>query len=92
LTSVSPGPSPTPSWSSPGSFVSQWDSSLLRYAPQSGLQRGISANPNHTEAILTLGDLYRGAGLIARARACYEDVIAIEPENGEAKTRLKSLK
>ena len=56
------------------------------------LQRAISANSNHTEAILTLGDLYRGAGLSARARACYEDVISIEPENGEAKTRLKSLK
>jgi tetratricopeptide (TPR) repeat protein len=56
------------------------------------LQRAISANPNFTEAILTLGDLYRSAGLTARARACYEDVIAIEPENGEAKTRLKSLK
>ncbi|MBI2213349.1 MAG: tetratricopeptide repeat protein [Acidobacteria bacterium] len=56
------------------------------------LQRAISANPNFTEAILTLGDLYRNAGLSARARACYEDVIAIEPENGEAKTRLKSLK
>lgn len=56
------------------------------------LQRAISANPNYSEAILTLGDLYRNAGLSARARACYEDVIAIEPENGEAKTRLKSLK
>jgi len=56
------------------------------------LQRAISANPNFTEAILTLGDLYRSAGLTARARACYEDVIAIEPENGEAKLRLKSLK
>lgn len=56
------------------------------------LQRAISANPNHVEAILTLGDIYRGAGLSARARACYEDVISIEPDNGEAKTRLKSLK
>ncbi|MGK2857372.1 MAG: DnaJ domain-containing protein [Thermoanaerobaculia bacterium] len=56
------------------------------------MQRAISANPNHVDAILTLGDIYRGAGLAARARACYEDVIAIEPENGEAKTRLKSLK
>jgi len=54
--------------------------------------RAISANPNFTEAILTLGDLYRSAGRTARARACYEDVIAIEPENGEAKLRLKSLK
>lgn len=56
------------------------------------LQRAISANPNFTEAILTLGDLYRQAGLTARARACYEDVISIEPANGEAKLRLKSLK
>ena len=56
------------------------------------LQRAISAYPNHTEAILTLGDIYRGAGLSARARACYEDAIAIEPDNGEAKARLKSLK
>lgn len=56
------------------------------------LQRSISANPNHVEAILTLGDLYRNAGLSARARACYEDVLAIEPDNGEAKLRLKSLK
>lgn len=56
------------------------------------LQRAISANPNYTEAILTLGDLYRQAGLTARARGCYEDVVAIEPENGEAKLRLKSLR
>lgn len=56
------------------------------------MQRAIAANPNFVEAILTLGDLYRDGGLTARARACYEDVLAIEPEHGEAATRLKTLK
>jgi TolA-binding protein len=56
------------------------------------MQRAISANPNFVEAILTLGDMYRDGGLTARARACYEDVLAIEPDHGEAATRLKTLK
>jgi len=56
------------------------------------MQRAIAANPNYVEAILTLGDMYRESGLTARARACYEDVLAIEPEHGEAATRLKTLK
>lgn len=56
------------------------------------MQRAIAANPNFVDAILTLGDLYRAGGLTARARACYEDVLAIEPGHGEAATRLKTLK
>jgi len=56
------------------------------------MQRAIAANPNYVEAILTLGDMYRDGGLTARARACYEDVLAIEPEHGEAATRLKTLR
>jgi tetratricopeptide (TPR) repeat protein len=56
------------------------------------IQRAIAANPNLVEAILTLGDLYRSTGLSSRARACYDDVLSIDPENGEAKVRLKSLK
>lgn len=56
------------------------------------MQRAITANPNFVEAMLTLGDLYRQGGLTARARACYEDVLAIDPEHGEAATRLKTLK
>jgi hypothetical protein len=56
------------------------------------MQQAIAANPNFVEAILTLGDLYRDGGLSARARACYEDVLAIQPQNGEAATRLKTLK
>jgi len=56
------------------------------------MQRAIAANPNYVEAILTLGDLYRDGGLSARARACYEDVLSIEPEHGEAATRLKTLR
>jgi hypothetical protein len=56
------------------------------------MQRAIASNPNFVDAILTLGDLYRDGGLAARARACYEDVLAIDPEHGEAATRLKTLK
>lgn len=56
------------------------------------MQQAIAANPNFVEAILTLGDLYRDGGLTARARACYEDVLAIQPQHGEAATRLKTLK
>lgn len=56
------------------------------------LQKAVSLNPNHVEATISLGDLYKAHGLASRAQACYEDVIKIDPENGQAKSRLKNLK
>ncbi len=55
-------------------------------------QRALSVDPNHVEAMISLGDLYKAEGLASRAQACYEDVIKIEPENAQAKSRLKALK
>lgn len=55
-------------------------------------QKALSVNPNHVDTILALGNLYRLEGLGGRARACYEDVLKIDPENEKAKTGLKNLK
>ncbi|HVT05025.1 MAG TPA: DUF4388 domain-containing protein [Thermoanaerobaculia bacterium] len=56
------------------------------------LQKAVSINPNHIEALISLGDLYKAHGLASRAQACYEDVMKMDPENGQAKSRLKNLK
>jgi tetratricopeptide (TPR) repeat protein len=63
----------------------------LRDAAES-YHKALSFNPNHVDAMISLGDLYRSQGLTARAQSCYEDAIVIEPENVEAKNRLKALK
>lgn len=54
--------------------------------------RALTLDPNSTEVLISLGDLYRNQGLVSRAQACYDDVLKIEPENPEAKSRLKALR
>jgi len=55
-------------------------------------QMALSADPNQTDALISLGDLYRAEGLITRAQTCYEDVLKIAPENEQARSRLTALK
>jgi len=55
-------------------------------------QISLSIDPNNCEALIALGDLYRAEGLATRAQTCYEDVLKIEPENQQAKSRLAALK
>lgn len=54
-------------------------------------QRVLSLNPDHVEAMLSLGDLYRNQGMLSRAIGCYEDALQVEPENPQAKSRLKAI-
>ena len=55
-------------------------------------QKALSADPNHVEAMISLGDLYRMEGLASRAQTCYEDALKIAPDNQQAKSRLQALK
>ncbi|HVT45374.1 MAG TPA: tetratricopeptide repeat protein [Thermoanaerobaculia bacterium] len=55
-------------------------------------QKVLALNPNHLDALLSLGDLFRAQGLVSRAQSCYEEVLQIDPEHAEAKRRLKGLK
>ena len=55
-------------------------------------QKALSADPNYTDALISLGDLYRAQGMISRAQSCYEDALKIDAENAEARTRLTALK
>jgi tetratricopeptide (TPR) repeat protein len=55
-------------------------------------QRALSIDPNHVNALISLGDIYKGEGLTSRAQNCYEDALRIEAENPEAKSRLQALK
>jgi tetratricopeptide (TPR) repeat protein len=55
-------------------------------------QKALSADPNHVEAMISLGDLYRLEGLASRAQTCYEDALKIAPDNQQAKSRLQALK
>jgi TolA-binding protein len=55
-------------------------------------QQALSIDPNHVDALISLGDLYRNEGLTSRAQSCYEDVLKIAPENPQAKSRLVALK
>lgn len=55
-------------------------------------QRALSIDPNHTDALISLGDLYKSEGLITRAQTCYEDALKISPENQQAKSRLQAIK
>jgi len=43
-------------------------------------QKVLAINPNHTETLISLGDLYKGQGMASRAQTCYEDVLKIEAE------------
>jgi tetratricopeptide (TPR) repeat protein len=55
-------------------------------------QRSLSLDPNSVTTLISLGDLYRGEGLTARAQSCYEDALKIAPDNMEAQGRLAGLK
>jgi tetratricopeptide (TPR) repeat protein len=54
-------------------------------------QRSLSLNPNSIDTLISLGDLYRGEGLTARAQSCYEDALKIDPEHAEAKGRMAAI-
>lgn len=55
-------------------------------------QMALSIDPNNTDALISLGDLYKSEGLISRAQTCYEDALKISPENQQAKSRLQGIK
>jgi curved DNA-binding protein CbpA len=55
-------------------------------------QMALSLDPNHIDALISLGDLYKSEGLATRAQTCFEDVLKIQPENAIAAKRLKELK
>jgi len=55
-------------------------------------QRSLSIDPNKTDALISLGDLYRGEGLTSRAQSCYEDALKIAPDNQQAKSRLDAIR
>lgn len=55
-------------------------------------QKVLAINPNHIETLISLGDLYKGQGMASRAQTCYEDVLRIETDHPQAKSRLKTLK
>jgi curved DNA-binding protein CbpA len=54
-------------------------------------QKALSLNPNNVDALISLGDLYKSEGLASRAQSCYEDVLKINKDNPEAKSRLAEL-
>jgi tetratricopeptide (TPR) repeat protein len=55
-------------------------------------QKCLSIDPNHVDAMISLGDLYKTEGLATRAQSFYEDVLKIAPDNPQAKSRLAGLK
>jgi len=55
-------------------------------------QRALSLDPNKVDALISLGDLYKGEGLTSRAQSCYEDALKISPENQQARSRLDGIK
>jgi tetratricopeptide (TPR) repeat protein len=56
------------------------------------MQHALSIDPNHVDAMIALGDIYRSEGLTSRAQSCYDDVLKIAPENQQAKSRLQLIK
>lgn len=55
-------------------------------------QQALSIDPEHVDALISLGDLYKAQGLASRAQTCYEDALKIVPDNQQAKSRLAALK
>lgn len=55
-------------------------------------QMALSTDPDHIEALISLGDLYRTEGLTSRAQTCYEDALKISPGNQQATSRLKTMR
>jgi len=54
-------------------------------------QRVLSIDPNHVDALISLGDLYKSEGMASRAQACYEDVLKIQADNQQARSRLQQM-
>lgn len=54
-------------------------------------QKALSLDPNNVDALISLGDLYKSEGLASRAQACYEDVLKINAENQQARSRLTGM-
>lgn len=54
-------------------------------------QRVLSIDPNHVDALISLGDLYKTEGMASRAQSCYEDVLKIQPDNQQARSRLQQM-
>ncbi len=52
------------------------------------LQKALAIDPNHIEALISLGDLFRSQGLTSRAESCWEDVLQIDENNRQALKRL----
>jgi tetratricopeptide (TPR) repeat protein len=55
------------------------------------LQALLAKNPRHVPAQLQLAEIYRASGLLSRARAAYEKVLEIEPDNVLASRALDFL-
>ena len=55
-------------------------------------QKALSIDPENTDILVSLGDLYKVEGMISRAQTCYEDVLRVNPDHAEAKMRLANLK
>ena len=54
-------------------------------------QRALSLDPNSTDTMLALGDLYSSHNMATRARTFYEDVLKVDHDSAVAKSRLKKL-
>ncbi|HKB79865.1 MAG TPA: tetratricopeptide repeat protein, partial [Thermoanaerobaculia bacterium] len=54
-------------------------------------QRALSIDPNDVDSLISLGDLYRAEGMASRAQACYEDVLKIQADNQQARSRLQHM-
>ena len=52
-------------------------------------EQTLALNPNHVEALISLADLYKSQGLVARAEGLYEEVLQIDADNPQALSRLK---
>lgn len=52
------------------------------------LQKALAIDPNHVEALISLGDLFRSQGLTSRAESCWEEVLQIDQNNHHALKRL----
>ena len=64
--------------------------SLLR-AAQQNLEDLARRDPANAAVQIVLGRIYRSAGLSARARAAFKQVLATDPDNREAAAALKLL-
>lgn len=63
-----------------------------RYQAVESYQKALAINPNHVDALIALGDIFQGQGMVIRAENCYLDAVKTDPENVRAKGRLKAIK